>query len=324
MSPTSAPGSRSASRADHAESASIRRPPAQYARRDDPVAWPHVRQQAAGNAKTDDRRRAGEDGVTNRRRAQTHVAAASEYANARRRRDPDVRSERALQGWRSCRRVPPARGDAGGPFPGDGQAPGYRAAAVGEGLPLQRPSAKRCARSCRPRNAQPAATFVMRCADLLGIHKCLGVAPSGATRARWRFPRHSTRRAADERASQPPRRARRPHFPPRARRSGRRFRHGVELASGAHRRPSRGDGGFRRRRQRIGSRRARRRCVASSARRLRPRPETAKNGSPYGSTPNSNIIAGVSADRRQLSPSVGTDALAVLEQRASRRASPAR
>jgi hypothetical protein len=35
----------------------------------------------------------------------------------------------------------------------------------------------------------PRRQFVMRCADLLGIHKCLGVAPSGATRATMAFPK---------------------------------------------------------------------------------------------------------------------------------------
>ena len=69
--------------------------------RDDPIPRPHVRQQAARDAETDDGRGAREHRMPNRRRAQTHVAAACENPNPRRRCDLRFRSHPRYDNQRS-------------------------------------------------------------------------------------------------------------------------------------------------------------------------------------------------------------------------------
>ena len=88
MSPNSAPGRRCASRLDHSRSVSIDRSPDVT-----PVATtqsPAVKCElsAAGNPKTDDRRRAGEHGSLDGVRLKSDISAAGEHAHARRRGDP--------------------------------------------------------------------------------------------------------------------------------------------------------------------------------------------------------------------------------------------
>ena len=88
MSPNSAPGRRCASRLDQSISVSIDRSPDIT-----PVATtqsPAVKCElsAAGDAETDDRRRAGEHGSLDRMRLKSDISAAGEHAHARRRGDP--------------------------------------------------------------------------------------------------------------------------------------------------------------------------------------------------------------------------------------------